>query len=69
MGDDTIERLERAIKVLAREMLRFPDLADRVLPNLKRLEAERDRLLQEGDALECAKRALAAQDKTDPNQP
>jgi hypothetical protein len=31
-----------------------------LLPILKRLEAERDRLVQEGDAIEYAKRLLAA---------
>jgi hypothetical protein len=30
-----------------------------LLPTLKRLEAERDRLLREGDAIEYAKRLLA----------
>jgi hypothetical protein len=30
-----------------------------ILPTLKRLQAERDRLLREGDALEYARRLLA----------
>jgi hypothetical protein len=55
----TIERLEKAIKITAQCMLDYPDLAGIILPHLKRLEAERDRLLQEGDALEYAKRVLA----------
>jgi hypothetical protein len=52
----TIERLERAIAVTARCMAQhnLPQL----LPTLKRLEAERDRLLQEGDPIEYAKRVL-----------
>jgi hypothetical protein len=56
--DVTVERLERAIKVTARCMVEhhLPQL----LPILKRLEAERDRLVQEGDAIEYAKRLLAA---------
>ena len=54
----TINRLERAITATARAMVRhnLPEL----MRTLKRLEAERDRLLAEGDAIEYAKRLLAA---------
>jgi hypothetical protein len=53
----TIERLERAIAVTARCMAQhnLPQL----LPTLKRLEAERDRLIAVGDPIEYAKRILA----------
>ena len=52
----TVERLTRAIAITADCMARhnLPQL----LPTLKRLEAERDRLLQEGDPIEYAKRVL-----------
>ena len=52
----TVERLESAIKVTARCMVEH-DLPQ-LLPTLKRLEAERDRLVQEGDAIEYARRLL-----------
>lgn len=54
----TVERVEAAIKVTARCMVEhhLPQL----LPILKRLEAERDRVVQEGDPIEYAKRLLAA---------
>ena len=54
----TIERIERAIKITAGCMLahELPQL----MPTLKRLEAERDRLMRDGDAIEYAKRVLAA---------
>jgi hypothetical protein len=53
----TVERLERAIKITASCIVEhnLPQL----LPTLKRLEAERDRLVQEGDAIEYARRVLA----------
>jgi hypothetical protein len=52
----TVERLERAITVTASAMARhnLPQL----LPTLKRLEAERDNLLLNGDPIEYAKRVL-----------
>jgi hypothetical protein len=52
----TVERLENAITMTAYVMAHhnLPQL----LPTLKRLEAERDRLLQEGDPIEYAKRVL-----------
>ncbi len=54
----TVERLERAIKVTARCMVEHA--LPQLLPILKRLEAERDRLARDGDALEYARRLLAA---------
>jgi hypothetical protein len=54
----TVERLERAIKATARCMVDH-DLPQ-LLPTLKRLEAERDRLMKEGDAIAYARRLLAA---------
>jgi hypothetical protein len=53
----TVERLERAIAVTANAMTRhnLPQL----LPTLKRLEAERENLLLNGDPIEYAKRVLA----------
>jgi hypothetical protein len=52
----TVELLEHAITMTAHCMAEhnLPQL----LPTLKRLEAERDRLLQEGDPIEYAKRVL-----------
>jgi hypothetical protein len=54
----TIERLEQAIQLTARCMVNHQ--LPQILPTLKRLEAERDRLLREGNALEYARRVLAA---------
>jgi hypothetical protein len=54
----TTERIERAIRTTARCMVQH-DLP-RLLPTLKRLEAERDRLMKEGDAIAYAKMLLAA---------
>jgi hypothetical protein len=54
----TIERLDRAIQLTARCMVKHQ--LPQILPTLKRLQGERDRLLQEGDALEYARRVLAA---------
>ena len=53
----TIERLERAIAVTAYCMTKhnLPQL----LPTLKRLEAERDNLIANGDPIEYARRILA----------
>jgi hypothetical protein len=53
----TLERLERAITITAEAMSRhnLPQL----LPTLKRLEAERDNILMNGDPIEYAKRVLA----------
>lgn len=53
----TVERIERAIAVTASCMARhnLPQL----LPTLKRLEAERDRLIAIGDPIDYAKRILA----------
>ncbi len=52
----TIERLERAIQITAYVMQRhnLPQL----FQTLKRLEAERERLVSEGDPIEYAKRIL-----------
>jgi hypothetical protein len=55
----TLERLERAITITAKAMTRH-DLPQ-LLPMLKRLEAERDRLIAEGDPIAYAKRILANQ--------
>jgi hypothetical protein len=52
----TVERIERAIATTAYCMAEhnLPQL----LPALKRLEAERDKLITEGDPIEYAKRIL-----------
>jgi hypothetical protein len=52
----TIERLERAIAVTAYCMTKhnLPQL----LPTLKRLEAERDNLIANGDPIQYAERIL-----------
>ena len=52
----TIERIDCAIKTTAKAMTRhnLPQL----WPTLRRLEAERDRLIQEGDPIEYARRIL-----------
>jgi hypothetical protein len=57
----TAERIERAITFTAYCMKRWrmPEL----LPTLKRLEAERDRLSDEGDALAYADSVLARSTK------
>jgi hypothetical protein len=54
----TVERLERAIRFTARVMLNsnMPEIR----PTLERLAAERDRLVNDGDALEYARRLLTA---------
>jgi hypothetical protein len=54
----TLERVERAIQTTAGAMSLHPDLAAQIVPTLKRLEAERNRLLQEGDPLDYAKKVL-----------
>jgi hypothetical protein len=53
----TVERIERAIAIRAEAMARhnLPQL----LPTLKRLEAERDKLIMDGDPIAYAKRVLA----------
>jgi len=53
----TVERIERAIAVTALCITQhnLPQL----LPTLKRLEAERDRLINDGDPIAYAKRVLA----------
>lgn len=59
MTDDvTIERLDRAIRITAAAMVQH-DLPQ-VLPALRRLETERDRLVKEGDPLDYARKVLAA---------
>jgi hypothetical protein len=52
----TVERIERAIATTTNCMAEhnLPQL----LPTLKRLEAERDKLITEGDPIEYAKRIL-----------
>jgi hypothetical protein len=52
----TAEDLKRAITVTADVMVRHK--LPQLMPTLKRLEAERDRLLREGDAIEYDKRVL-----------
>jgi hypothetical protein len=52
----TAERLERVIAITAYAMVRHN--LPQILPTLKRLEAERDRLLHEGDPLDYAQRVL-----------
>jgi hypothetical protein len=56
MSTVTIERLKAAIETVAEAMVEhnLPGL----IVYIRRLEAERDRLLQEGDAVEYAKRLL-----------
>lgn len=54
----TVEELERAISITADVMVRHN--LPQIMPTLKRLEAERDRLLREGDPIEYAKRVLAS---------
>jgi hypothetical protein len=53
----TIERLDSAITLTAYVMQRHS--LPQLLPTLKRLQAARDDLLVNGDALEYAKRVLA----------
>jgi hypothetical protein len=55
----TIERIERAINLTADCMARHADLAHQLMPTLKRLEAERDNLIADGDPVDYAKRILA----------
>ena len=57
----TIEGLERAINVTAQVMADHHDLGHQLLPVLKRLEAERDKLVAEGDPIDYARRVLARQ--------
>jgi hypothetical protein len=52
----TIERIDKAIATTAEAMTRH-DLPQ-LLSTLKRLEAERDRLIREGDPLDYARRVL-----------
>jgi hypothetical protein len=52
----TIERLERAIKTTARIIERHNML--QLMPTLRRLEAERDRLIRDGDPLAYVRRLL-----------
>jgi hypothetical protein len=61
MSDVTIDRLEQAITFTAYAMRAFG--MRELLPVLKRLEAERDRMAEEGDALEYADRVLARSTK------
>ena len=51
----TLERLESAITVTAQAMT----LHNLPLPHLKRLVAERDKLVSEGDPIELARAVLA----------
>lgn len=57
-GTVTVERLEHAIKITARAMVQHN--LPQIMPTLRRLEAERDRLNSEPDAIEYARRLLAA---------
>ena len=56
-----VDRLERAITFTAYAMREFG--MRELLPSLKRLEAEPDRLAEEGDALVYADRVLARSTK------
>jgi hypothetical protein len=53
----TLERLESAIDITIEAMTQHS--LPQLLPTLKRLEAERDKLVSEGDPLEYAKRLRA----------
>ena len=57
MAAVTVERIERAIAIIAYCMTRRN--LPQILPTLKRLESERDRLIAEGDPIAYAKRILA----------
>jgi hypothetical protein len=52
----TIERIERAIRTVARAMVRH-DM--NLAPTIRRLEAERDRLQQDGSDMDYAREILA----------
>lgn len=54
----TVERLERAIATTARVMVDY-DLPQ-LLPTLKRLEAECERLRSDGDPIEYARRLVSS---------
>jgi hypothetical protein len=54
----TVERLEQAIKAVAGWIVQHN--LRHAVPTLRRLQAERDRLLKEGNPIEYAKRVLAA---------
>jgi hypothetical protein len=56
----TIARLENAITITAEAMTLHPDLGHQLLPTLKGLEVECDKLATEGDPIEYAKRLLTA---------
>jgi hypothetical protein len=58
----TIERLDRAIAITADAMV-LHELRE-LGPTLKRLEAERDKLVSEGDPLEYAKRLRAQRQRS-----
>jgi hypothetical protein len=60
----TIERLEGAITVTMQAMV-LHNLRE-LSPILKRLEAERDRVLTDGDPIEHARRVLAARAAVSP---
>lgn len=65
-----VEELERAIAIVAYGM-KLHNMPE-ALPVLKRLEAERERLLSEGDAMDYADRLLVKYTKTinaNDNQP
>jgi hypothetical protein len=55
----TLERIDCAIDVTVEAMTLHTDLAEQILPKLKHLETERDKLVSEGDPLEYAKDLLA----------
>jgi hypothetical protein len=57
---DEVARLERAIKAVAGWIVKYE--VGEAVPRLKYLQAERDRLLKEGDPIEYAKRVLADAD-------
>jgi hypothetical protein len=52
-----IERIESAITITAKAMADHNQ--PQLLPTLKRLQAERDKMIAEGDPIEYAKRVLA----------
>lgn len=51
-----IDRLDQAINITAYAMVQHK--LPQILPTLKRLEAERDALARDGDAIDYAKRVL-----------
>jgi hypothetical protein len=61
----TLERIERAITITAQAMAdhNLPQL----LPTLKRLQVERDKMIAEGDPIQYARRVLAGRTSAHPS--